>query len=315
MRHYIVTRLGLGVARRADFALRIALLRNTLLPSLLAQSCGDFLWSVVTDVMIDPQSEAELRGLLEGRPGFDVEKVDTFAAGSMDIPAAAMCERRFGTTHDILFTRIDDDDAVSRDFVAVLQAAMAGRSGLTAASLLDGALLDVADGRMASERKTGSGVGLSILSPDAARFGPYSFSHNSAHARVLEMGGAVVETPTDRPMWLNVLYDFSDSRETKGGAERIASLIDRGEVMGEAEAAALLLDFGLSPTLAADLRREVEQHPVSRASLLDSHIPRLNLKTEILRMAQERRARTERGGATRKVERQLAALKVSYYAL
>src|SRR5688572_8043927 len=50
LRHYIITRLGIGMSRPAFFRRRLAIMRATLLRSLASQTCRDFEWIIFTDV-------------------------------------------------------------------------------------------------------------------------------------------------------------------------------------------------------------------------------------------------------------------------
>lgn len=304
----------MGIRRRSELRRRIELLRHTLMPSLSAQTSDHFQWQIVTDTAIDRDSEEELRALLAGYDNFGLTKVDTFANASMGVPAAQICEDLFGSSENILLSRIDDDDAVATDFVEALHASLAGKSGLISVSFENGALLDPRRDVVVRFDARGHGVGLSILSPDVSQVGPYTLRHKSAAEDVIERGGSVIDIATDHPCWVQVLYHFSDSRETRGGGDMIEKLMSSRPAIGTEDSKMLLARLGLAPDFSQRLLQVLDDCPIERIDISESDLPRLSIKKEILNAVRDTRAKAAKAKDKNRYNKRLAALRAAYFA-
>lgn len=106
---------------------RLAFFYDVTYPSVRAQTTRDFDWLVLFDDRCSAEFRAEIEDLARGTfvPVWDRRpfRRDTFAE-----PVAALT-RGSGRTH-LITTRIDSDDAMSRDFMAAVQAEFAGQERL-----------------------------------------------------------------------------------------------------------------------------------------------------------------------------------------
>lgn len=96
---------------------RLELFAQYTLPSFGAQSVREFRWLVLTDSASPEWFRAKLAGMARGL--FEIVEVE----GAFDAQVAGSIVRERLTTPLVLTTRVDNDDAVARDFVETIQRA------------------------------------------------------------------------------------------------------------------------------------------------------------------------------------------------
>lgn len=123
--HVLLTRFAVRLApldpvpSPAWIAERCRLFETYCLPSVKAQSGTNFVWLL----LVDPQIDAESRSRLEAYSGqMSAIKVADYVSGSYESLVRAVTS---DTAAAIITTRIDNDDAVSRDHISRVRAAAA----------------------------------------------------------------------------------------------------------------------------------------------------------------------------------------------
>lgn len=112
-------------------------------PSVQQQSSQDFIWLC----FFDNETPDAYRGRIAQLPPMPNFR-PLFIDGMNDLPAQLKAEidARAGDATHIITTRLDNDDAVHRDFVAAVQRAFAGQA-FTTVNVTDGYQLMIQDGR------------------------------------------------------------------------------------------------------------------------------------------------------------------------
>jgi FkbM family methyltransferase len=125
--HFLLTRFNVPIASvPVDFGLnddwlehRFALFENFCLPSVLAQQNKDFRWLLWMDERTPERWQSKLRADLQPLPSAQVLMVkpgtDMFWQADLEKLSGAASDKR------VLTTRLDNDDAISRDYLAAIR--------------------------------------------------------------------------------------------------------------------------------------------------------------------------------------------------
>lgn len=209
------------VAARAEYlyaparmAERFATFEHVCLPSIRAQGDGDFTFAIVTGTDLPAPYMERLLALTEN---VDQAVILPLEPGQKHRPAMKRLalELRDDPAAPCLQFRLDDDDAVGRDFVAGLRemaadvAPLSARHGMVGLDFNHGWLMrPTADGLEAGERVLQcASAGLGILIPGGDARGVFNFAHNRL-PRVMP-----VVTRPDADMFLRGHNDHNDSRQ------------------------------------------------------------------------------------------------------
>jgi Putative rhamnosyl transferase len=150
--HFVLTRFNIASPGREApirnapgwLARRFDLFEAFCLPSMAAQAPGTFRWLIY----FDEQTPAEFRTRIAAAQAmvpFDAIFVGPFRAGLAALDVAARLERKGGR---LITTRLDNDDAVSSDFLARVKAEAAGFPDGTIINFCEGIALQ--NGRLYS---------------------------------------------------------------------------------------------------------------------------------------------------------------------
>lgn len=238
LRHIIATRLGMGMMRRSFYARHIRILEATVLPSMAAQTCQDFEWVIGVDIRIDDESWREITDLLAPWPHFRAVKADPFVhdiVPKLDLVAP----EGLGDCDVVALTRIDDDDAVTIDFVArIRDLALDPEARLPLSIALgNGVQVEPTTGRFAAARAKSIAIGLTLISRADAPLDIYGHSHIKVAAKVADLGGDSRLIEADTPLWIHVRGTETDS----GEALKVVSLPRPSFDLADEEATSRLL--------------------------------------------------------------------------
>ena len=135
VKHFVFTRLGIGIYNEAWHEHRLDLFEAITLPSMLQQSSKAFTWLVAVDSNMPPKSRARLGQMLQGVPHFHMVPIDVARMTNIVVGGLASqfdyCRDYImacGLVDDpkefVITSRIDDDDAWHRDLIAIVNAEM-----------------------------------------------------------------------------------------------------------------------------------------------------------------------------------------------
>lgn len=208
------------LARRAGFlfdprrlALRFAWFRNVTLPCLRAQSEADFRFVILTSESLPAPWRDELLAMVAGIPQIEVE----FATpGPHHTVANAALRRRLDPDADIIAQfRIDDDDAVARDYVERIRGDFDGllaplfdRFGAVSADHVRGLILD-ADGDRARLWQTNMlnwNCGQTVYFRQDSPRALFDYGHHRLHAVMPTL------TLSDANMYVHGRHGTNDSK-------------------------------------------------------------------------------------------------------
>jgi hypothetical protein len=138
LKHFVLTRIGLGVSNPRWFEETVPLLEAVTCASLASQTSQDFTWCLVADVGMPAHARARLEGILAARPNFHLVMTDVTRMTHMHLGGhdwvyepcrTFMLERALvANPLDYIITSvIDADDAWHRDFVATVNAHFGAR--------------------------------------------------------------------------------------------------------------------------------------------------------------------------------------------
>lgn len=185
-----------------------------MLPSLAAQTNKNFEWVIAVDEMIDAASMASLQRLIAPHPHFKIvtcRPTETYRLyPSIDemMPAGVGADL-------LLLSRVDTDDALSSEFVSVLQRAAGNTSAPAVLSLQNGAEVTVADRMIGPVQHRSIAIGVSILSEGP----PFEHILNKNHMTLEEwatsVGGAFIAIDAPSIGYLHVRHPDSDSHHQR----------------------------------------------------------------------------------------------------
>lgn len=285
----IVTRLGIGISRPSFFRQHVEVMRVGLARSLAAQTERNFEWVVVADTQIDADSQAALERVLSAANGRLV-LLDPVVTGRLaPIPKDVLDDANDGL---LVLSRIDDDDALHREFVARLHQTALDASGLPCSvAFADGLDVYPAERLYRPYHHPTIPVGLSVVSRGDKPVSPYGGNHTRQHERIEALGGTSIISRTEKPMWLYTRNVGSDSSEHRAGRLPKTRQLKRFDGVCEGTIQACGLDSNWA-TEVVHARREL---PDPRPPVVGTKkLNRLQIKAEMLRYLRELR---QTGGA------------------
>lgn len=288
MRLIIVTRSGIGIARRSFYRQRAALLRAGLQKSLVNQGNQKFEWVLAVDCNIDDESRQEFLALVEGHPNFRLLLVDPIARRQMHPPTEDVIGPEASGL--IAMARVDDDDLLHRDWVTTMRAALREHGSGTlpfSAAIEHGIDLLSMQRSFRHYHHPTTPVGITLVSPASNCLNVFFCNHNRLHKMVEQMGGAsrIVETRT--PMWIYVRHAESESSPELVDIikNHIFRQID-GKMHREMRIA--FQRCGVAETWCDDIVRIYAEHDDPKTPLIVGPHPRMGLKRELLKILGEK---------------------------
>jgi hypothetical protein len=207
--HFVLTRFNVrsfyyaGEPSKEWLQSRLDLFRTYCLPTLSKQSVDSFSWLVFFD---DQSPEWFQREVAEDAPGnFEAVYIHgSFTAGTVSQAIAARTSAPY-----VLTTRVDNDDAVSRDFVQVIQSCF---------DCQDFEFINLVSGAQYADKRTylrpyTKNPFLSLL--EACVDAPPQTVFVEHHYRVDERG-PVRNVRTRHPMWLQIIHGGNVLNEIVG---------------------------------------------------------------------------------------------------
>ncbi|SDB82461.1 Putative rhamnosyl transferase [Raineyella antarctica] len=206
--HFLVTRFNVrsfyhsGEPTEAWLRERLELFLTFCLPSVAGQSSGRFTWLV----FFDDQTPAWFRELVEARSGKVFEAV--YVTGYFDHHTVSREVGLRATAPFIITTRLDNDDALSRDFISVIQQQFAEQD-FQFINLTSGA--QFADGRYYLRPYTKNPF-LSLIERNEGDLRTVMVEH---HYRI-DQAGPVRNVRTWHPQWLQIVHGGNVLNEIVG---------------------------------------------------------------------------------------------------
>jgi hypothetical protein len=191
---------------------RLQLFERYTVPSFRAQTTRGFRWLV----LVDSESPQWFRDELAVIGAGLFESVDVLGAFNASVASRIVSERL--TAPWVLTTRVDNDDAVARDFIATIQTAWRPGTGSHFINLVTGAQL--AEGRL--YRRPYTQNPFVTLSEQATTQGPETVFVR----RHYEVGlhAPVANIRSSHPLWLQVLHGGNVLTELVGLRTRSAAV-------------------------------------------------------------------------------------------
>ena len=203
MEHFLLTRFNVRLADRpaaTDQWLRdrLRLFTTFTVPSVHAQTCTDFRWLALCDEASPDWLREELAQVAM------LEPVWVREAWTPGLPAAVVHEQRAGADGLVVTSRLDNDDAIARTYIARVQAA-ATEEGFV--NFTSGA--QWAHGRL-YRRLDPSNPFISRVETGPRAATVFAADHNklAALGPIRQFGGG--------PMWLQVVHDGNLENRTNG---------------------------------------------------------------------------------------------------
>lgn len=274
------------MARPSYYSYHASIMRASLYRSLLAQTDKDFEWVVICDSRIDYANRLEVQDMVAGVGG-RVLLFDPVAKGRL-LPHA---KEILGKLDDrkVIMSRIDDDDAIARDFVAELrrEGSLATKVPCTI-SWSDGIELYVKEGLYRKFHNPHIALGLSVLSEGRAPVSPYAGNHRRIHQAMLEAGGENRIIDSEFPRWIYIRRPESDSTEVRPDVwPKNIKAVD--EYLSE-----VFETCGLAKTWLEDAAPLILNDQDAKPELFGEKIlARMQIKGELMKMIREANAAKE----------------------
>ena len=207
--HFVLTRFNVrnfyhsGEPTDEWLSGRLELFKRYCLPSVAGQNNNNFSWLVLCDSLSPEWFKKEITGLSAGI--FEVVWVE----GSFNAATASQIVAQKCVTASVITTRLDNDDAVARDFVDVIQRAFAHQDS-EFVNLVNGA--QYAGGKLYERPYTQNPF--SSLIERCGPAGPATVF--AAHHYRIADHAPVLNISTSHPMWLQVIHDGNVLNEIVG---------------------------------------------------------------------------------------------------
>lgn len=221
-KHFIITRFGLGQRKDDFFRLNIEYLERLLSVSLKNQTCKSFSWLVMIDVRAPGWVFERLEYLLNDVPGANYIVHDPFQSLSVapDIPSV-LEKQGVSRGEYIVTTRVDSDDALSVNFVELVNKCLAGylyANGRVPVSVnpVNGVYYFPLQERLFSVYKGDYSVQTigSIFNPEFIH--AHSGSHKQLPAYLRGLGFQAIVFAPEEPMWLRSMRKDSNVHQKEG---------------------------------------------------------------------------------------------------
>lgn len=258
--HFVFTNLGVGISDERWLLYRLKLFKTITVPSMAAQSCQSFCWTIFIDQQFPQVFREELQDCLQ-RWALNVQLVEVVA---YDLIQHSIKKILMDSQAELVIsTRIDDDDALERTVMARIQAVAAEKGhagGLVLVELADGIELLPRELKYRPCHHPSLALGLSLVTPHALRgkFYVNGFAHHLIRDTLAKQGYPVEEVHLNlgTPAYVYTKHQLSDSYYV-GFRSRI--LDDKSTA---ALTAPVLAPFGLGLEAMAHLSQVMAEAPV-----------------------------------------------------
>ncbi len=208
-RHAILTRFNVRVEQSGRpgsdwLEHRFALFERFCLPSVKAQTCGNFVWIVFCDPDIPQPYLDRIFAYAEWKTLRPIFFRNVF---HQEMARAAVAELARGHSH-LITSRLDNDDAICRTFVESIQQGFHGQK-FEFLNFTNGLVLDAEDGRIWSGRHT-SNAFVSLVERAADYSTVYCGNHMDLHEQ-----GPVTQI-AEPAAWLQVVHGRNLSNQVWG---------------------------------------------------------------------------------------------------
>jgi hypothetical protein len=279
IKHIVLTRLGIGIARPAFYRQHAALLEAGIFQSLRQQTLQDFEWHVVVDRQIDAESLERLKALFAPYPHFKALAFDPIEKGRM-VPKIPDLDLAPAPDDLLALSRIDDDDIVSTDLIERIQAVIHENAETAMPmSVCFGSGADVyITQKVYRMRFTDSiALGLTLCSRGDAPLDIFGGNHAKIQERLAALGGRHFGITSDVPLWAYARRPGSDSFDVH---QRRSHHVFKPQ---DAAFEALLERCGVARDWLDRLNDIQVQYPDPAAPLIgEPLLPRLQVKGKIL---------------------------------
>ena len=275
--HLVITRIGIGVRRKEFYDNHLELARLTVAKSLTAQTCQDFTWIVSIDARAPDDVDERIKALAP-QIRTEVWRIDPLERNlnAVDLPKM----RKFANGLNIITTRIDDDDLMSRNCIAVIQEKLGSCSPPAAITFPNG--LNMTRYGIYNARFPWIAIGLSSLSAPAATNHIYGFNHTKVGASIEKMHGTAIVAETSEPMWLRTIRSSSDSH---AGTEQRAT---KRKPTQQFQPEQFGLDFSEAAELFALLKTDSPSN-IDTGVYTKAAVPRMILKRKLIQQIHQLR--------------------------
>ena len=224
MQHVLLTRFNVQLPFHAHGDShwtddRLALFERTLLSSVLGQSSRDFTWLVFFDESTNPSQRERIDILSQHEQVF----VPVFIAEVFDVAhVREQLRLRWPDVDSILTTRVDNDDALARDFMATIRQSAEELSD-QAPVFLNPTYGVQFDGRLLYRRPWPWNAFISLLEPGDDPRSIFVDQHYSLgkHGRCLEIGAG-------EPLWLQYIHGGNLANRVNGlPLRRVDKVVER----------------------------------------------------------------------------------------
>jgi hypothetical protein len=209
-RHVILTRFNVKIEQSAPpgndwLDHRFSLFERFCLPSVKAQTCGNFVWVIFCDPEIPPAFLERIRGYAQWETLRPIFFRNVFQQG---MAQAAVTELARGYSH-LITSRLDNDDAICRTFVESVQRNFRGQE-FEFLNFTNGYIWN--DGQVWSGRHASNAfISLVERTPD------YSTVYCGNHME-LDQRGPIVQI-AEPAAWLQVVHERNLSNRIWGAPE------------------------------------------------------------------------------------------------
>ncbi len=211
---------------------RLDLFRNFCLPSVVAQSCKNFKWLLFFDVTTKPVFKEQVEAMIAGFGFIEAAYIDGMPAFYDGISAYVSKS----TQPYLITSRIDNDDSIHKDFIAVVQSQFAQQDYL-AVDIHKGYSLQVEPKVMLGKKEHVFNPFISLIEKNDNPKTVWANDHNhwKKETRITAI--------TDRRLWMSIIHEKNKVNEFDG--------------YGDVDWNALRRDFILSPEMQVRISHEI----------------------------------------------------------
>lgn len=224
MQHVLVTRFNVRLRWHAHGGEqwtddRLDLFERTLLSSVLGQTSRDFEWLVFFDDSTTPLQRGRIDRLSQDGKVF----TPVYLSEIFDVAhVREQLRLRWPTADTLLTTRVDNDDALARDFMATIRRSAESVTGVTPVFLNPTYGVQF-DGRLLYHRPWPWNAFMSLLEPGVEPLSIFVDQHYS-----LSKYGRCIEVGSGEPMWLQYVHGGNLANRVNGVPLRhVDKVVDR----------------------------------------------------------------------------------------
>lgn len=208
MKHFVITRFGLGISDESWYEYRISLFKSVTFNSLKSQTNKNFTWIILVDPLISESANAQLAQCKAEFPQIEIVTFAPLEDLVWDVVPRKMI-LEYCSDEWILTTRIDDDDAWRRDYVEKLQKYAnenLGEEKGAGIEFPEGWEIDISGKTVAHLRYHFHSMGYSILTRRNELYTVYDGSHSDMAKNLEQRGYKLIVAENSEKMWLYIRH-------------------------------------------------------------------------------------------------------------